>query len=204
MATPLVTGCSALVRQYFVGQNHLPSAALLKATLVNSTVWLPGADSDAPSPGKPNYHQGHGRVSMKLAIPNPSQPGMQLQFVDNWQDKAAQFTITGQQKKYQFVLPAAAELRITMAYTDAPARALQNNLSIIVNHIESGIKWMGNQELADALTLPDPDNNVERVLIGNAQPGTYFIQTVVSNMLKPPQDFALVVTGVGVPALNEI
>jgi serine protease AprX len=205
MATPLVAGCAALVRQYYVDERqHQPSAALLKATLVNSTNWLPGPDSIAPSQGKPNYHQGHGRVCMKLAIPNPSQPGMALQFVDNWQDKPSQFTMTGQRKRYQFVLPAAAELRITMAYTDAPARALQNNLSIMVQHIESGTKWMGNSELPDALTLPDPDNNVERVRIENAQPGTYFIQVFVGNMLKPPQDFALVVTGVGVPVLNEI
>ena len=132
MATPLVSGCAALVRQYFVEQRqHQPSAALLKATLVNSTQWLTGADSTAPSPGKPNYHQGHGRIDMQMAIPNPCQPGLDLQFVDNWQDKTTFFTRTGERKRYQFVLPAGTpELRICMAYTDAPARALQNKMCI--------------------------------------------------------------------------
>jgi serine protease AprX len=206
MATPLVSGCAALVRQYFVEQRqHQPSAALLKATLVNSTQWLTGADSTAPSPGKPNYHQGHGRIDMQMAIPNPCQPGLDLQFVDNWQDKTTFFTRTGERKRYQFVLPAGTpELRICMAYTDAPARALQNNLNLIVQHLESNTKWMGNQDLPDALIIPDPDNNVEAVKIQGPAAGTYFIQVFVGNMLQPPQDFALVVTGVGVPVLNEV
>lgn len=141
---------------------------------------------------------------MKLALPNPSQPGFELQIVDNWEDVASHFAITGQRKRYQFVLPQQTNLSMTLAYTDAPARALQNNLNLMVNHIESGTKWMGNQDLPDPLTLPDPDNNVERVRIDNAPAGTYFIQVFVGNMLKPPQDFALVVTGVGLPILNEV
>jgi serine protease AprX len=205
MATPLASGCAALVRQYYVDTCKIqPSAALLKATLVNSTAWLPGPDADADTKGKPNYHQGHGRISMNLAIPNPSQPGMTLQFVDNWQTAADHFTRTGERRRYQFVLPATADLRFTLAYTDAPGRALQNNINMMVNHIEGGKKWVGNEELPDKLTLPDPDNNLESIRIANAPPGTYFIQVMVGNMLKPPQDFALVVTGVGVPALTQI
>ena len=63
---------------------------------------------------------------------------------------------------------------------------------------------MGNQDLPDALIIPDPDNNVEAVKIQGPAAGTYFIQVFVGNMLQPPQDFALVVTGVGVPVLNEV
>jgi serine protease AprX len=206
MATPLVSGCAALVRQYYVQERkHQPSAALLKATLVNSTQWLTGADSVAPSAGRPNYHQGHGRIDMRMAIPNACQPALQLQFVDNWEDRKAFFTRTGERKRYQFILPAGVpELRICLAYTDAPARALQNNLNLIVQHLESNQKWMGNQDLPDALVIPDPDNNVEAVKIQNPAPGTYFIQVFVGNLLQPPQDFALVVTGIGVPALVQI
>lgn len=204
MATPLVTGCAALVRQYYVDSGHAePSAALLKATLVNSTTWLTGQDATAKSPGKPNFHQGHGRVNMAVAIPNPSQPGMELRFVDDW--KTFQFTRTGQRKRYQFQLPAdAPELRICLAYTDAPARALQNNVFLTVQHLDSGTKILGNQDLPDKLVLPDPDNNVETVRFTPAKAGTYFIQVTAANLLKPPQDFALVITGAGVPALIEI
>jgi serine protease AprX len=205
MATPLVAGCAALVRQYYTkDRQHLePSAALLKATLVNSTEWLNGNDSTAKITGKPNFHQGNGRVCMNRAIPNVFRPGMALQFVDDW--KTFQFTRTGQRKRYQFVLPAGApDLRICMAYTDAPARGLQNNVNLMAQHLESGTKYLGNAELPDALTLPDPDNNVECVRIENPPAGTYFIQVFAGNLLKPPQDFALVVTCVGLPQLTEI
>lgn len=205
MAAPLVSGCAALVRQYFVKDCGLlrPSAALLKATLVNGTQWLNGKDSTAKSAGQPNYHQGHGRVCMNRTIPNPSQPGMELRFVDDWQN--FQFTRTGQRKRYQFVLTAAIpELRFCMAYTDIPARGLQNNINLVVQHLESGNKYLGNTDLPDALTLPDPDNNLEIVRIVAAAAGTYFVQVFAANLLKPPQDFALVVTGAGLPPLTEL
>jgi serine protease AprX len=206
MATPLVSGCAALVRQYFVEvRSHQPSAALLKATLINSTRWLTGADSIALPKGTPNFHQGHGRIDMQRAIPNQANPGYKLQFVDNWQSPSQLFTRTGDRKRYQFVLPSGVpELRICMAYTDAPARALQNNLNLMVQHYESNTKWLGNQDLPDALVIPDPDNNVEVAKIQNPPQGTYYIQVFVGNMLKPPQDFALVVAGINLPALTEI
>lgn len=205
MAAPLVSGCAALVRQYYV-QNRAhanPSAALLKATLVNSTQWLTGNDANAAILGKPNYHQGHGRVCMALAIPNPSQPGLELQFVDDWQ--TFQFARTGQRKRYQFVLPAdAPELRFCMAYTDRPARGLQNNLNLLVEHAETRKKYIGNESLPAALTALDTNNNLESIRIIGAKAGTYNINVIVANLLHPMQDFALVVTGVGVPALTPI
>ncbi|HVT15510.1 MAG TPA: S8 family serine peptidase [Thermoanaerobaculia bacterium] len=206
MASPLTAGCAALVRQYYVDTRQVePSAALLKATLIGSTTWLTGGDATAPSPGTPNYHQGHGRIDMQKAIPNPAQPRLALQFVDTWKTPGQALGRTGERRRYQFVLPAnVAELRICLAYTDAPARGLQNNVSLMVNHLPSGMKWQGNEHLADALRLPDPDNNVEVVRLPNPAAGTYLIQVFAPNLLKPPQDFALVVAGDGVPALNQI
>jgi serine protease AprX len=206
MATPLVAGCAALVRQYFIqDRSHAPSAALLKATLINSTQWLTGSDANAPDVGKPNYHQGHGRIDMRAAIPNPTSPGLQLQFEDDWQDATKSFTRTGERRRYQFILAAGVpDLRICMAYTDAPARSLQNNLNLIVQDLTSGKKWMGNWELPNPLILPDPDNNVEVVKLQNPAPGPYMIQVFAGNLLHAPQDFALVATAVGLPALVQI
>jgi hypothetical protein len=206
MATPLVSGCAALVRQYYADtRHHAPSAALLKATLINSTTRLRGPDAVAPDLGEPNYHQGHGRINMRLAIPNPAEPTLALQFVDDWQDATKQFTMTGERRRWMFVLPAGAlPLRVCLAYTDLPARGLQNNLNVLVHHQESGTKWMGNANLPAALVLPDPDNNVETVRIPQPKAGTYFIQVFAANLLKGPQGFALVVTGSGLPALTQI
>jgi hypothetical protein len=206
MATPLVSGCAALVRQYYMDSGHEPSAALIKATLINSASWLTGNDSVAPTDGRPNYHQGHGFVLMSRAIPNPSQPGMNLRFVDSW--KTFQFTRTGERKLYRMVLTnACPELRVCLAYTDAPGRGLQNNINLMIQCPAAGggvTKLLGNQNLPDRLTLPDPDNNVETIQIQNAQAGTYLIQVVMSDLLKPGQDFALVITGDGIQELQEM
>jgi hypothetical protein len=50
----------------------------------------------------------------------------------------------------------------------------------------------------------DTTNNVERVVIENPQSGNYVVLVVASNLLKAPQDFALVVAGDDVPALDSI
>jgi serine protease AprX len=207
MATPLVAGCAILVRQYYTDvRKHAPSAALLKATLINGTVWLAATDSTAPKPGRPNYHQGHGRLDMRLALPAPSDPAFALEFVDDWETPAKSLVRTGQRRRFQFTLPAAApELRLCLAYTDVPGRALQNSVSLLLQHQQSATKWLPNPQLPDGFAgRPDADNNVQSIRVENAAAGTYFIQVFAANLLKPPQDFALVVTAQGLSPLTEI
>jgi subtilisin family serine protease len=201
MATPLVTGCAALVREYFVTQRgHQPSAALLRATLINGTQRLTGMDAIAPKTGEPNYHQGHGRVNMQRTIPNPTQPALLLHFVDNWQNAADQFTAIGR-RRYRFTVPAGIpRLSVTLAYTDLPARALQNNLNLFMQ-LPDNSKLIGNGKLPDTLNIPDPDNNVESIRIDHPPAGTYLLQVTASNLLAGPQDFALVVSGDGIGPL---
>jgi subtilisin family serine protease len=205
MSAPLVSGCAALIREYYLTkQNHSPSAALVKATLINGTAWLKGADSVAPAPGTPNFHQGFGKVNLADSVPNPSRPNLQLRFVDDWEPAPKGFTMTGQRKRYQFTVPAGGtSLRICLAYTDLPARALQNDLNLFVQ-LPGGGKIMGNAQLPMSLNIPDPQNNIEIVRIDNAAVGAYLIQVAVTNLLKGPQDFALVVTGDGISPLTSV
>jgi subtilisin family serine protease len=198
MAAPFVTGCAALVRQYYRQvRNHQPSAALLKATLVNSTVWLTGADAIAPADGTPNYHQGHGRVAMQNAIPNTSRPDLVLEFADDW-GPGQGLANTGDNQGYQITVPpGCTELRVCLAYTDSPARGLQNNLNLSVNRGGDARKYTGNASVPDLLTRLDTTNNLEVVRIPNPPPGVYYMQIIASNLLKSPQAFALVVTGNG-------
>ncbi len=202
MATPLVAGCAALVREYFVSKRgHQPSAALLRAALINGAQRLTGADAVAPKHGEPNYHQGHGRVNMQRTVPNPAHPALVLQFVDNWQDATGQFTATGQRRRFRFTVPAGIErLSVTLAYTDLPARALQNNLNLFLQ-LPDGSKRIGNAGIPDTLNIPDTDNNIESIRLSNPEAGTYLLQVTASNLLAGPQDFALVVTGDGVGQL---
>lgn len=195
MAAPLVSGCAALVREYYVKtRGHSPSAALLKATLVNSTRWLSADDSTADNPKAPNYNQGFGCVHVPSAIPNSSAPGLVLHFVDSWQTPALQFTQTGERFRWRVSVAAGVPLRFCLTWTDAPARSLQNNLNLVVED-PSQQKHVGNADLPQRLGPFDPENNVEVVRFDAPAAGEYLVQCFAYNLLKPPQDFALVVTG---------
>jgi serine protease AprX len=195
MATPLVTGCAALVREYYTSvRDWSPSAALLKATLINGTAWLSGDDAVADWPRRPNYHQGFGAVRLADSLPNPSAPGLRLEFVDNWQEPTRQLTRTGQSLQFGVTVRAGTPLRICLAYTDLPGRGLQNDISLLVKE-PGGRKTVGNADLRDKLTQSDADNNVEVVRFDAPAEGAFVIQVFARNLLRPPQDFALVVTG---------
>ena len=198
MASPLVAGAAALVRQYYTDvAKHAPSAALLKATLVNSTAWLTGADATAAPGGTPSYHQGHGRVDVSRAVPNASRPNFTLFFDDNYAAGAG-LAKTGDRARFQVTVPAGIdELRICLAYTDLPARGLQNSLGLIVQLGGDVKKYTGNESLPNAPPPPDRDNNLQSVRIPNPGAGVYYIQVMANNLLKGPQAFALVVTGDG-------
>jgi serine protease AprX len=196
MSAPLVSGCAALVREYYAKERgHEPSAALLKATLINSTKWLTGADAVADFADQPNFHQGFGAVYMPWAIPNPLEPDWKLEFVDTWQKPRKQLQRSGQRDRFRVRMSGGKWLRICLAWTDVAARALQNNLNLFVQHEPSGKKWIGNANLPLSLGVPDPDNNVEVIRLENPESGAYLIQISAINLLRPPQDYALVVTG---------
>ncbi|MEZ4661747.1 MAG: S8 family serine peptidase [Caldilineaceae bacterium] len=195
MAAPLVSGCAALVRQYYRAERgHAPSAALLKATLINGTRRLSAADALADHDALPNYHQGFGCLYMPLVIPN-TQEQFRLEFVDAWADPALQLAASGDKIAFRLMVQEARPLRICLAWTDLPARALQNNLNLFVQHLPSGPKWLGNATAPSSLKIPDPDNNVEIVRLEAPAAGEYEIQIVAANLLRGPQDYALVITG---------
>jgi len=218
MSAPLVAGCAALVREYYQKRKgHAPSAALVKATLINGTRWLGGQDSTADHPAQPNFHQGFGAIDMSRTIPvadsqadPPEYPRFHLNFIDNWKDSSRHLAFTGNRHRYQFSLDSPGELRICLAYTDLPARALQNNLNLFLQMLPfSSRKWNGNQHLPFSLGGPDTTNNVEVIRLPNAQPGDYLIQVTAQNLpwksqaqgahpwKNLPQDYALVVTSAG-------
>jgi subtilisin family serine protease len=200
MAAPLVAGCAALVRQYYVDdrQHPNPSAALLKATLINSTRFLSGPDSIAGHPKCPNHHQGFGMIDMRRAIPTANE--LRLEFVDSWAlTPPVKLPDTGSVVRYRFTADAGP-IRICLAWTDPPGRSLLNNLDLFVQM--GGRKWTGNADAPLGLVMPDPDNNVEIVRIDDAAAGTYTIQITATNLLQRQQDFALVVTGALTSALT--
>jgi serine protease AprX len=199
MATPIVAGCLALIREYYINDRKTePSAALLKATLVNGTRQLTGSSAIAEFPTLPNFHQGLGCVHMPWTIPNPGEPGLQLEFRDTWQEPAQQFTLTGQRFRYVVTAGSGRPLRFCLAYTDIPGRALQNQLNLFVRSLVTGETWLSNRDVPMRIDRRvDPDNNVQIVRIDQPPPGDFLLQIAATNLTKNTrgQDFALVVSG---------
>ena len=81
MATPIVAGAAALVRQYFVdgyyptgtrreSDGFSPSAALMKAVLINGAQPMNGfTEAGLPLEPPPSVRQGHGRVHVGRSLP---------------------------------------------------------------------------------------------------------------------------------------
>ena len=179
MATPLVAGCLALIRQHLRATWAIasPSAALLKAVLIAGTVRLPG---QVPSGVQLDPAQGFGRVDLDRSLRRMkiAAEGAGLQ---TGQSASRTLTITG----------ARRALRIVMAYSDYPGTTLINNLNLIVTGPD-GRRYTGNQHNRVKALVLDGRNNVEVVHIGKAKAGTWTIDVVASNVTQGPQDHALV------------
>ena len=196
MSAPIVSGFAVLVREYFVKAfSYKPSAALLKAAIINSTRMLHGTDSLADHAFIPNFHQGFGCVDMKNAMPNELQKDLKLAFVDSWKRSELQFNSTGERFLFSVSVEEGLPLRLCLCWTDPPGRGLQNNLNLFLMHKEQQHKWTGNAEIPRTITTFDRDNNVEIIRVENIEPGEYLIAVQAANIIFSPQDFALVVTG---------
>jgi hypothetical protein len=190
-----VTGLAALLRQWLIAERkHGPSAALLKAILVNGAVPLTGEDAVADVATVPNPHQGFGCVSLPNSIPVDG--SFVLAFVDTWTDPGLAFTRTSPQRhRWTFSLATPGPLRLTLAYTDYFARGVQNNLDLIVEVPGTTAKRVGNETLGSFGVLPDPSNNIEALKIDLAPAGLYTVSVTAANLLQPGQHYALAVAG---------
>lgn len=204
MATPGVAGLSALVRQYFAdgyyptgvatpANSLAPSAALVKATIVNAGVQMAGEGTI------PNNTQGWGRVTLDetlffegdtralLAVDDP------VGFPDE---------LVGSGLTYSVLVSSASEpLEVTLAWTDYPsipaaAINLVNDLDLEVTG--PGGTFRGNVFSGGVSTtggVADRRNTVEQVLIAAPTPGLWTITVQAFTVPQGPQPFALVATG---------
>jgi hypothetical protein len=206
MACPMVTGLAVLVRQYYrQTRSHSPSAALLRATVINGTERLAGSDAVANPAGDPNYHQGFGRVNLARTVPT-GQPGFALSFVDA-DDAAPEIRQSGDMVAFGMNVATDGELRLCLAWTDPPGRALQNALFMTAES-PTGDLLVSNAGIVRQIAFPtplppgfppstfnrDPNNNVHVLRLPQATAGRYTV-TVASIDVIRPQAFALVATG---------
>jgi subtilisin family serine protease len=199
MAAPYVAGCAALVREYYVTRANwpTPSAALLKATLINGTRRLTGADATAKLQGEPNFHQGFGCIDMAASIPSSMMLNLKLEFDDTWKKPTRIFNGTGR-FRYQVTVGTRLPLRVCLAWTDIGYKSVQNRLVLIVDD-DARQKFFGNANAAATYKIAgmegDPNNNVQIVRVPKPAPGIYTIAVTDNGLMQPPQTFALVVTG---------
>ena len=191
MATPLVAGCAALIRQYLRENEEIanPSAALLKATLIHSAQYLPYRYAHPTSSAWADDEQGWGRVDLQRVL-NPQEP-IQVLFIDDQEGLQANDV----RQTNIYVADSSVPLRITMVYTDFPGENLVNNLNLLVRNPD-GTFFVGNDFAGT--NVPDSKNNVEGIVVENPLEGTWTVQVVASDIFHSPQDFALVLSGGGI------
>lgn len=178
MATPLVAGISAVVRQYLNGGYHPngdkggtkaegpPSGSLIKGIIINGAAELKGfAQSGLPLEPAPSFRQGWGRVELDTALPLVGS-GRALHFAD-WKD----LKVTGDAHVYclrtpqNFTSDETRRISVTINWMDAPGALsgggyLVNDLDMEISVPEGspGVSW-------GAAVRPDRINNVEKGVI---------------------------------------
>ena len=214
MATPTVAGAAALVRQYYMdgwypsgakvlANGFTPSAALVKATLINSGSEMTGSGAYLNGENSfPNDNQGWGRVTLDSAL--YFQDDSRLLMVN---DNRIGLN-TGASATYYFSVGETTEpVEVTLVWTDYPAApyanaTLVNDLNLIVTGPD-GTVYRGNQftgfnpgESIENPVSSDHVNNVEGVfVISNVQSGQWTVVVFGMDIPMGPQPFALVVTG---------
>lgn len=214
MSTPAVTGCVALTRQYLVqrrghessGTNPLPSAALLKAIIINGAYNMSGQYTPSEADTIPNPNEGWGRLNINRSL-FPQTTG-RVQFSDY-----PEYSIgTGETRTFHVHVHDSSEpLRVTLVWTDSPGSGIINELYLQVEAPDSTV-YDGDYN-DDGTSNPYADvavngvqNNVQQVTIDSPATGQYTITVTavsVTDGITPPasfdpaavvQDFAIVVS----------
>ena len=168
MATPLVAGCAALVRQWLVERRGFagtpPTAALMKAILTGGAHDLFGDAGTNVGSAAPNVKQGWGRVDLGETL-YPSNRSVRL--VDRIP------YAEGTERVWRVETTRAAPLDVQLVWIDYPATAaggggLVNDLDLVVSNRVTGAVWWGNGVMGG-----DHTNNVEGVRIASAPAGAY-------------------------------
>ena len=186
MATPLVAGCVALVREYLAktqARNN-PSAALLKALIINAAHNITGQYVPPQVGTIPDNSEGFGRVNVGEVVA----PTGQVKF---WDEGDGKHLDTGEEEARTVTVAAANQtIKATLVWTDPAGSGLQNDLDLILR-AANGTEQHGNVPANS--TNFDRVNNVEQVAWGNVPIGEVQIITRANRITQATQSYALVV-----------
>jgi hypothetical protein len=209
-ATPVIAGAAALVRQYYLegfypagyrdnATSLTPSGALIKASLLNSTVPMEDVTN------YPNNRTGWGLVQLDNTLFFAGGP--RKLFVADVRNSDG--LLSEESHSYQITVDSNSQsLKITLAWTDLPAdlyaagKALVNNLDLVVTSPDGYSTYLGNVYFDRGFSLPvSPDtpgddiNNVEMVIIEYPAPGDWTITVKGANVSLERQGYAVVASG---------
>lgn len=159
MATPLVAGCVALVREWLETMHKRPNppASLVKALLVNGATPLgPRGPGAALPDDRPDGASGFGRVDVAAVVDAAATCVSCEMFERALQDVGEELEILA--TRLDPTVHPTTRLKVTLAWTDAPGEALQSDLDLIV--IADGQERHGN---LGASPYFDRANTVEQV-----------------------------------------
>ncbi|MBN2381591.1 S8 family serine peptidase, partial [bacterium] len=204
MACPAAAGLTALIRQYYTegwypsgletpADAFTPTAALLKATLVNSAQEMTGVSASIPA-----NSQGWGRILLDNVLYWDGETSKL------WLTEDPGFS-TGSSASRVFsqqVVSNSVPFKVTLNWTDYPSTPaasphLNNDLDLIVEG-PGGTTYLGNVFTNGESTTggsADHLNTLEQVLLLVPTTGVYVITVQAYNIPNGPQPFALVITG---------
>jgi hypothetical protein len=195
MSNPIAAGAATVVRDFYQkAESHSASAALVKATLINSAVDLLDENNDGANDNDfpiPNVHEGWGRINLDAATDGSAE------YVDNTAGLS-----TGGTASYSYNLPGGAPFKVSLVWSDYPSTAtaslnLVNNLNLTVTS-PTGTVYRGNVFSGGWSATggsADTVNNVENVYLQSAGAGAWTVSVSGANVPQGPQPFALVVRG---------
>ncbi|HMO57484.1 MAG TPA: S8 family serine peptidase, partial [Roseiflexaceae bacterium] len=196
MSNPIAAGAAVVVRDFYQKvYGHNASAALVKATLINTAVDLLDENNDGVNDNDfpiPNVHEGWGRVDLVNAT-----DGSGL-----FNDTGAGLS-TGGSAIFSYNVAGGTPFKVSLAWSDYPSTTsasvnLVNNLDLVVT-APNGTIYRGNVFAggwSQTGGSADTRNNVENVYIQSPVAGSWTVRVNATNVPQGPQPFALVVDGV--------
>lgn len=195
-SAPIVSGAAALARQYLLNQGEDPSAALIKALILNTSRYVTGARA---SGDLPQVRQGWGLLNLSRMFDNT--PKILVNQTQTFNESGQEYVFTGEIKD------ASQPFRVTLGWTDAPGFSAfaswvnDLDLEVVVNgQVYRGNNFQGDKSRSGGAA--DTKNNVEGVWLPAGTTGSFSIRVRATNIAgdgvpgnndTTDQDFALVV-----------
>ncbi|WIA11875.1 hypothetical protein OEZ85_011961 [Tetradesmus obliquus] len=207
MATPMVAGHAAIIRQYFMdgfypsgagkaADAHTPSGPLIKAVMMGGACDMKGnTEAYLPLEDSPSMRQGFGRLCLCSSLKLASKCNTNLQVVDR--------AVIKDKETHKYCLRSTGgDVRVMLVWYDPPAAIStgDGSSSTLINDLDLAVTsaGMGGQTLlGNHGQTKDSRNTAERVWLRNVPAGGLEI-TVTASINVPDgtaQNYSLVVQG---------